>query len=78
MNPRGHEEDSGLHSHTKNLTNTSTNFCSWTSLARTLKGRRKKPTGNRKMRMGEVREMGAPSSYLTGLLHILSFAPGYK
>jgi len=78
MNPRGHEEDSDLHSHTKNLTNTSTNFCSWTSLARTLKGRRKKPTGNRKMRMGEVWEMEAASSYLTGLLHIPSFAPGYK
>jgi hypothetical protein len=26
------------------------------------------------MQMGEVREMGAPSSYLTGLLHNLSFA----
>jgi hypothetical protein len=27
-----------------------------------------------KMQMEEVREMGAPSSYLTGLLHIPSFA----
>jgi hypothetical protein len=26
----------------------------------------------------EVREMEAPSSYLTGLLHNLSFAPGYN
>jgi hypothetical protein len=31
-----------------------------------------------RMKMEEVREMGAPSSYLTGLLHIPSFAPGYK
>jgi hypothetical protein len=26
----------------------------------------------------EVREMGAPSSYLTGLLDNFSFAPGYN
>jgi len=32
----------------------------------------------RKRKMGEVREMGAPSSYLIGLLHISSFASGYK
>jgi hypothetical protein len=31
-----------------------------------------------KIKMEEVREMGAPSSYLTELLHIPSFAPGYK
>jgi hypothetical protein len=31
-----------------------------------------------KMKMEEVREMGAPSSYLTGLSHNPSFAPGYK
>jgi hypothetical protein len=31
-----------------------------------------------KMKMEEVREMGAPSSYLTGLLHNSSFALGYK
>jgi hypothetical protein len=30
------------------------------------------------MQMEEVREMGAPSSYLTGLLHNPSFAPGYN
>jgi hypothetical protein len=32
----------------------------------------------RKWKIEEVREMGAPSSYLIGLLHNPSFAPGYK
>jgi hypothetical protein len=32
----------------------------------------------RKIEEVEVREIGAPSSYLTGLLHNLSFAPGYN
>jgi hypothetical protein len=31
-----------------------------------------------KIKMEEVREIGAPSSYLTELLHIFSFIPGYK
>jgi hypothetical protein len=31
-----------------------------------------------KMKMEKVREMGAPSSYLLGLLYNPSFAPGYK
>jgi hypothetical protein len=31
-----------------------------------------------KIKIEEVREMGAPSSYLTGLLHNPSFAPVYK
>jgi hypothetical protein len=51
----------------------------WTSLSQATKGRGKpnKDEG-KKCKMEEVREMGAPSSYLTGLLHIPSFAPGYK
>jgi len=45
-----------------------------------LKNSKEKETLARrgKRKIGEVREMGAPSSYLTGLLHISSFAPGYK
>jgi hypothetical protein len=31
-----------------------------------------------KMKIEEVREMGAPASYLIGLLHNSSFVPGYK
>jgi hypothetical protein len=31
-----------------------------------------------KIKIEEVREMGAPSSYLTGLLHNPSFAPRYN
>jgi hypothetical protein len=43
----------------------------WTSLPRTLRGAK----GSRKKgKMKEVREMGAPSSYLIGLLHNPSFA----
>jgi hypothetical protein len=47
----------------------------WTSLTRKPKGRGKPREGRSKMK--EVREMGAPSSYLTGLLHNPSFAPRY-
>jgi hypothetical protein len=47
----------------------------WTSLSHK---HLEEETLNEKMKMEEVREMGAPSSYLTGLLHNLSFAPGYK
>jgi hypothetical protein len=32
----------------------------------------------KKIQMEEVREMGAPSSNLTGLLHNPNFAPGYN
>jgi len=75
MNPRGHEEDSGLHSQTKSKQKKQGQFFQLLDLSQeqeTLKSKR------RKRKMGEVREMGAPSSYLTGLLHIPSFAPGYK
>jgi hypothetical protein len=48
---------------------------SWTSLSHK---QLEEETLKEKMKMEEVREMGAPSSYLTGLLHILNFAPKYK
>jgi len=74
VNSGGHEEDSGLHSQTKNLRKTRTDFSALGPLSRARNPKSKR----RKRKMGEVREMGTPSSYLTGLLHIPSFAPGYK
>jgi hypothetical protein len=47
----------------------------WTSLTRKPKGRGKTREGRSKMK--EVREMGALSSYLTGLLYNLSFVLRY-
>ena len=46
----------------------------WTSLTRTLRGpKQRKENG----KMKELREMGTPSSYLTGLLHNPRFALRY-
>jgi hypothetical protein len=46
----------------------------WTSLTRNLRGAKGR---NEEGKMKEVREMGAASSYLIGLLHNLSFASRY-
>jgi hypothetical protein len=47
----------------------------WTSLTRTLRGAKgRKEEG----KMKEVREIGAPLSYLTGLLHNSCFAHVYN
>jgi hypothetical protein len=48
------------------------------SLTQATKGGGNPNKDERKMQMEEVREMGAPSSYLIGLLHNPSFAPGYN
>jgi hypothetical protein len=45
------------------------------SLTQAPRGRN--PKGENE-KMEQLREMGAPSSYLTGLLHNPCFAPGYK
>ena len=55
---------------------TKSQFELWTSLIHGSK--LEEETLKEKMKLEEVREMGAPSSYLTVLLHITSFAPGYK
>jgi hypothetical protein len=47
----------------------------WTSLTQAPRGGE---TLKEKMKIEEVIKIGAPSSYLTGLLHNLNFAPGYK
>ena len=49
----------------------------WTSLLRTRRRANPRWKGENERMGKEVREMGAPSSYLTGLLHNPSFAPGY-
>jgi hypothetical protein len=74
VNPGGQPEDSGLHSHSKITEKYNHEFLVFdlSQEELTLGGRGKERMGR------EVREMGAPSSYLTGLLHNPRFAPGYK
>jgi hypothetical protein len=48
------------------------------SLTQATKGGENPNKDERKMQMEEVREMEAPSSYLTGLLHNPSIALGYN
>jgi hypothetical protein len=50
----------------------------WTSLTQAIKGGENPNKDEEKCKMEEVREMGALSSYVTGLLHSPSFAPGYN
>jgi hypothetical protein len=70
--PGGQLEDSGLHSYSKITEKYNHEFLVFDLSQEELTlGRR----GNERMRRG-VREMGAPSSYLTGLLYNLSFASG--
>jgi hypothetical protein len=47
----------------------------WISLNKQLKGGGNPNEDEEKHKIEEVREMGAPSSYLIGLLHNPSFVP---
>jgi hypothetical protein len=75
-NPRGQEEDLGLHSHTKSQQNTPRIFRSCDLSHETLEdltlgGRGKNESGR------EVRRQGAAILYLTGLFYIPLNAPRY-
>jgi hypothetical protein len=77
-NLRGHKEDSGPPFPHEFLVLTLITWISGPLSHTSNKGGGNPNKDERKMQKEEVREMGAPSSYLTGLLHNPSFTLGYN
>jgi hypothetical protein len=76
-NPEGHKEDSGPPFSLEFLVLTLNIWIGGPLSHKQLEGETL-TKDKRKMQMEEVREMRPPSSYITGLLHNNSFAPGYN
>jgi hypothetical protein len=75
--PREQQEDLSFHSHTKTQKNTTMNFLFLNLSQDELEELTLEKKSEERKSGREVREIGAPSSYLTGLLHNSSFAPKY-